>query len=141
VKMARTVDEWIAKFDDAKIPDRVRDRIFERDGGTCHICKLVIKVPGETWDADHVIALINGGEHRERNLAPAHKHCHITKSAIDVKVKAKIARVRKRHIGVTQPTGKLQSAGFPKYDKPRHGVDKKVLPELPRRSLYVKEEA
>lgn len=138
--MVRPVPEWIAKSDDAKIPDRVRDRIFERDGHVCHICKLTIK-PGETWDADHVIALINGGEHRERNLSPAHKHCHITKSAIDVKVKAKIARVRQRHNGVKRPTGKLRGPSFPKFDKPRHGIDKSVLPELPRRPIYRKEEA
>src|SRR3546814_20671724 len=52
-EMARTVSEWIAKNDDAKVPARVRDRIFKRDNGTCHICKLTIK-PGDPCEADHI---------------------------------------------------------------------------------------
>lgn len=137
--MARSVSEWIAKRDDEKIPDRVRDRIFERDGHVCHICKLVIKVPGETWDADHVIALINGGEHRERNLAPAHKHCHIAKSAIDVKTKAKIARVRQRHNGITQPAGNIPNRGFAKPAKPKQSSRWDFLPPLEPKTIYRKE--
>lgn len=133
--MPRAVSEWIAKHDDQAIPPRVKLRIFERDGWACHICKQPIKV-GETWQADHVIALANGGEHRERNLAPAHKHCHVAKTVIDVKVKAKIARVKKRALGITQPKGKMQSAGFAKSDKPKRGVDKSGLPPLPPRQLY-----
>lgn len=137
--MARTVSEWIAKHDDQAIPPRVKLRIFERDGGTCHICKLAIKT-GETWDADHVIALANGGEHREGNLSPAHKHCHVGKTVIDVKVKAKIARVKKRDLGITQPKGKMQGPGFAKADKPKRGVDKAGIPPLPPRQLYARTE-
>lgn len=133
--MARSVKEWISKHDDQAIPPRVKLRIFERDSGACHICKQPIKV-GETWDADHIIALANGGRHAEANLAPAHKHCHVAKSVIDVKVKAKIARVKKRDLGITQPKGKIQSAGFAPSDKPKRGVDKSQLPPLPPRKLY-----
>lgn len=133
--MTRSTGEWIAKHDDQAIPPRVKLRIFERDNGACHICKQPIKT-GETWDADHVIALANGGRHAEANLAPAHKHCHVGKSVIDVKVKAKIARVKKRALGITQSKGKIQSPGFAKSDKPKRGVSKDALPELPRRQLY-----
>ena len=133
--MARSTAEWIAKHDDQAIPPRVKLRIFERDGGKCHICELAIKT-GETWDADHVIALVNGGRHAETNLAPAHKHCHVSKNVIDVKTKAKIARVKKKDIGITKPKGTIPQRGFPTVEKPKRGIDKSALPELPRRQLY-----
>ena len=92
--MARSIKEWVGKTDDTKIPPRVRERVFDRANGICHCCNLPIKVPFETWDADHRIALINGGENRESNLAPAHSHCHIKKTRQDVAEKAKVASVR-----------------------------------------------
>lgn len=66
--MARALSDWIGKTDDTAAPPRVRDRVFERDSRVCHICKIEIKV-GETWDLDHVTALINGGENAESNGA------------------------------------------------------------------------
>lgn len=127
--MSRPVPDWIGKHHGVNIPPRVRQRVFDRDGGICHLCKLPIK-PGETWQADHVVALINGGEHSEANLAPAHGHCHVGKSARDVKEKAKTARVRQKHIGSVRPAGKIQGPGFAKSPKqPR--IDKSALPPLP----------
>lgn len=117
--MPRAVSEWVGKTDDTKAPPRVRQRVYDRAQGVCHICALPIKI-GETWDADHVIALINGGENRETNLAPAHKHCHVGKTAKDAAEKAKVASTRQKHIGVTRPAGKLQSPGFAKSQKPKH---------------------
>lgn len=125
--MARPRPEWIGKHDGVHIPPRVRQRIFDRDGGVCHICKLPIK-PGETWQADHVVALINGGEHRETNLAPAHSHCHVGKTVLDVKEKAKVAKVRGKHTGAIRPKGRIPSP--PKPPKPAP----KAMP--PRRNLY-----
>jgi hypothetical protein len=66
----RKLAEWHGKTDDTRPPPRVRLRIFDVAGGVCHVCKLPIK-PDETWHADHVIALIEGGENRETNIAPA----------------------------------------------------------------------
>jgi 5-methylcytosine-specific restriction endonuclease McrA len=127
--MARTVKEWIGASDDQRAPPRIRQRIFDRDGGVCHICKLPIK-PGETWQADHVVALINGGGHRETNLAPAHSHCHVGKTVLDVKEKAKVAKVRGKHTGAIRPKQSIKSAGFPSSPKsPR--IDKSALPPLP----------
>ncbi|WP_019170722.1 HNH endonuclease [Pseudaminobacter salicylatoxidans] len=132
--MARPRPEWIAKHDGMNIPPRVRQRVYDRDGGVCHICKLPIKT-GETWQADHVTALINGGEHRETNLAPAHSHCHVGKTAQDVKEKAKVAKVRGKHTGAIRPKQAIKSAPFPKADKsPR--IDKSALPPLSRPQLY-----
>lgn len=126
--MARPVKEWIGRHHGVNIPPRVRQRIYDRDGGICHICKVPIK-PGETWQADHVIALINGGEHRETNLAPAHSHCHVGKTVLDVKQKAKIAKVRGKHTGAIRPKGRILSP--PKSPKPAPKPD-----FTRRRNLY-----
>ena len=129
--MSRSVPEWIGRNDDAKIPDRVRQRIFDKAQGVCHWCKLPIKT-GESWQADHVTALINGGEHREANLAPIHRHCHVAKSGQDVATKAKIAKIRARHTGVKQPAGTIKSAGFAKREKP-HKLPVIGMSEIARR--------
>lgn len=113
--MSRSVKPWSGKTDDTQVPLRVRQRIFDAHGGTCHICKLPIKV-GESWQADHVKALINGGTNSEANLAPAHGHCHVGKSALDLKEKAKVAKVRQKHIGAIRPKQSIRSA--PKAEKP-----------------------
>jgi 5-methylcytosine-specific restriction endonuclease McrA len=103
--IGREPDEWIGSTPDAKIPDRVRLRVFERHGGICHISGRKIRA-GECWECDHIIALCNGGEHRESNLAPALAQPHRAKTAADVAERAKIDRIRKRHLGLTKPKGR-----------------------------------
>lgn len=98
----RTLDEWIGASPDAKIPPRVRLRVFERDNGKCHLTGRRIRA-GEAWECDHIVALCNGGEHRETNLAPALSEPHKIKTKSDVREKAKIARLRKRHLGIKKP--------------------------------------
>lgn len=95
----RTVDEWIGKNDDARIPDRVQDRVAAKTNDCCAICGRPAK-PGEV---DHVIPLILGGKHREANLQWLCVPCHTAKTALDVKLKAKVARVRKRNLGIRKP--------------------------------------
>ena len=97
--MSRTVDEWIAKHDDQAIPARVRVRVFDRHHGICHLSGRKI-MPGDLWDCDHIIALCNGGEHRELNLAPALRDKHRAKTAEDVADKSKVYQMRKKDIGV-----------------------------------------
>lgn len=98
----RSVQEWVGKTDDAKVPPHVRLRIFERENGVCHISGRKI-VPGEKWELEHKLALCLGGKHCESNLAPALTDPHKVKTAQDRKQKAKNDRVRKRHIGVKKP--------------------------------------
>lgn len=98
--MARTVPEWIGKTDDSKVPDRVRARIFDREGGICHLTGRKIDPLRDEWDLDHKHALILGGEHRESNLFPALREPHRRKTAAEMKVKSKIARVRKKALGI-----------------------------------------
>ncbi len=97
--MSRSTEEWIGKTDDTPIPPRVRLRVFERHNGICHLSGRRIR-PGDEWDCDHIVALVNGGEHRECNLAPAIRDKHREKTAEDVREKSIVARKRKKHLGI-----------------------------------------
>jgi 5-methylcytosine-specific restriction protein A len=113
----RAVPEWIGKTPDTKVPDHVRLRIWNTHKGVCHIAQRKI-MAGENWDLDHVIALANGGEHRESNLAPALRDKHREKTALDVAEKAKIDGRQATHIGSrNKGPGSLQGRGFPKKPK------------------------
>lgn len=109
---ARSVPEWIGSTPDAKVPPRVRLRIFEREEGRCHLSGRKIR-PGDLWDLDHKVALVNGGEHRESNLFPAMRDKHHKKTAEDVAEKAKTYAVRAAHILPRGPS-RMRSAGFKK---------------------------
>lgn len=129
--MTRSVSEWIGKSDDHRAPGRVRDRIMAREGNHCHLCGCAID--GKKWDLDHVIALINGGENRESNLKPAHRKCHVEKTAADVAEKARIAAVRKKHLGIRAPKQKIKSAGFPVSES---AAKRQTKIPLPPRALF-----
>ncbi|WP_174804396.1 HNH endonuclease [Martelella limonii] len=123
--MARSVPEWIAKHDDQKVPPKVRQRVFDRHGGICHLTGRKI-CPGEAWELEHVHALILGGEHRESNLAPALKEAHKRKTATEMKIKAKIARTRQKHIGIKKPSRGFRKPKGAKFDwsKGRHVMER-----------------
>lgn len=108
----RSVPEWIAKHDDQKVPDRVRQRVFDREGGICHLTGEKIDPVRDEWDLDHKVALILGGEHRETNLFPAKREPHRRKTAVEMKVKSKIARTRKKHLGIDKPKSSLSHPRF-----------------------------
>jgi 5-methylcytosine-specific restriction protein A len=100
--MSRSVETWVGKTDDSAIPARVKDRIFAKFEGVCPKCTRELQ-PGH-WECDHVIPLILGGRHAEDNLQPlCTEPCHSAKTKLDVKLKAKVARVRKRHLGLKKP--------------------------------------
>jgi 5-methylcytosine-specific restriction endonuclease McrA len=67
--------------------------------GICHISGRKIGT-GDSWDCDHIVALVNGGEHRESNLAPAIKDKHREKTAEDVAEKSRVYRKRSKHLGI-----------------------------------------
>lgn len=97
--MTRSVAEWIAKSDDAPVPDRVRLRVFFRADGRCQKCTRAI-ASGETWGCDHIVALANGGSNRESNLQCLCRWCHSKKTAIDVGLKSKTYSRSKKHHGI-----------------------------------------
>jgi 5-methylcytosine-specific restriction endonuclease McrA len=99
--MPRSVTEWIATHADQAVPERVKVRVFDLYDGKCYLTGVKLR-PGH-WEVEHIIALSCGGEHRERNLAPAAVKPHKAKSAKDMATKAKIYRQRKKDIGVDKP--------------------------------------
>lgn len=130
--MSRSVEEWRGKSDDTMPPPRVRDRIFQRHEKCCYLCSNPIK-DVEGYDLDHVKALVNGGENVESNLRPVHRFCHVAKTAIDLKAKAKAAKVRMKHNGTIRPAAKIKSAGFPRSEKAERRMSK---PPLAPKPLY-----
>jgi 5-methylcytosine-specific restriction protein A len=108
----RAVPEWIGATPDSKVPDHVRLRIFQRDGGRCHIAGRKIW-PGEPWDLEHVIALrdwqdkgYEGHGNRESNLAPALKDKHREKTAREATERAEAEQVFAKHHGIKKRKGR-----------------------------------
>ncbi len=122
--MSREVPEWVGATDDTPIPKRVMLRVFERHGGICYLKGRKI-LPGDGWQADHVIALINGGGNRESNLAPALVEAHKAKTAQDVAIKAKTARVKAKHLGIAKSKSPLP---FGRGSKLKRKIGGQVVP-------------
>lgn len=125
----RTIPEWIGKTDDAKVPDRVRLRVWLDHEGICWLSKRKIR-PGEPWDLEHKTALCNGGQHRETNLAPALRDKHRAKTAADVAERAMIDRKRKADIGIRRPA-QIKSRGF-EPSPPQRKASRPLSPEKQR---------
>ena len=107
--MPRKVKEWVGKTKDTKIPPRVKQRVFDAYGGRCYLTGREI-LPGDEWDVDHIIALVNNGPNAESNLAPVLREAHRKKTAEDVAIKSKDRRVRQKFIGV-KPNSKRRLPG------------------------------
>ena len=98
--MSREVSEWVGKSDDHRAPPRVHLRLFLKADGRCQ-CGCGIKIaPGDQWQLDHIVALINGGENREGNLQPLLTEHHRAKTRQDIAEKALTYRKRAKHIGI-----------------------------------------
>ncbi len=104
--MPRSVTEWRGKTDDSRPPPRVRVRVFEAHGGRCYLTGAKI-LPGDKWQLDHMVALINGGENVESNLAPVLDAPHKAKTKADVAEKSRVASVKAKHIGAVKPKGSI----------------------------------
>lgn len=111
--MPRAVKPWEGKTDDQAPPPRVRDRVLEKYNRTCHWSGRPIG-PGDEWDCDHVIAIINGGKNIESNLAPILRgKPHKEKTDQDLAIKRKTTRIRQKHNGTyPESRAKLRSRGF-----------------------------
>lgn len=104
--MSRSTDEWIGKHDDSPIPPRVKERVARSSGDLCVKCDRKV---GEKLrpEFDHVTPLILGGQNRESNIQLLCHECHGAKTKLDVKLKAKVARVRtKLSLGIKTPKGR-----------------------------------
>lgn len=96
--MARPVDEWIGKSETVAIPPRIKDAIARKADDCCQKCTRAVG-NGLRAEIDHIIPLIIGGEHRQSNLQLLCHECHGAKTALDVKLKSKIAKGRKKRLG------------------------------------------
>jgi len=97
--MPREVAQWRGASDDARVPPRVRLRVWDRCGGICAICTRIIPA-GEPWECDHIVALANGGEHAEGNMQVLCGWCHKDKTRADVKEKSRTYKRRASHAGI-----------------------------------------
>jgi 5-methylcytosine-specific restriction endonuclease McrA len=80
----------------------VRERVLERFGGICQMCKRSTDERG--FDLDHHIPLAIGGEDVEDNLRPLCVPCHRLKTRGDVGDIAKAKRRHAAHIGARAPS-------------------------------------
>lgn len=97
--MTRPTQEWIGRKPETPVPPRVKLRLWWQQDGRCAECKRKF-LSGERPQVDHVIALINGGEHRESNLRLLCPWCHIIKTRGDIREKSRVARRAKSHYGL-----------------------------------------
>lgn len=98
----RSTPEWIGRSNDSPIPDRVKERIAAKAGDCCAQCSRTVGGPLRA-EFDHLIALAIGGQNREGNIRLLCHECHAAKTKLDVKLKAKAVRIRKRHLGIKKP--------------------------------------
>jgi 5-methylcytosine-specific restriction endonuclease McrA len=111
--MARSVSEWIGKTDETPAPPRVKARIVLAQDGLCACgCGVKLGAYAEKTEFDHEVALVNGGENRESNLRALRRSCHGAKSKADVAEKAKVARVRAKHLGIAPKKRKIPYRKF-----------------------------
>jgi len=97
----RSVPEWIGQHDDQPIPGYVRLRVLERFNRRCPKCTRSLK--HVAWDCDHIVALENGGQHRESNFQPlCESPCHSDKTKADRKLKAKTDHLVRKDFGIRQ---------------------------------------
>ncbi|SEB78447.1 MULTISPECIES: HNH endonuclease [Rhodobacterales] len=112
---ARKHPEWIGKTPDTAVPSWVKSRILDAQDGRCAECRNDFCAQLRP-EFDHITALINLGENRESNLQALCGPCHGKKTAADVALKAKVARVRGNHLGLkpksSRPVGGQNAKNF-----------------------------
>lgn len=111
-----------------------RLKLFEAHKGLCGLCGAQIRA-GEPWIDEHIIPLGLGGSNDLTNRAPVHAACAASKTHGKDGDAAKIAkakRVKMRHLGMIKPKQKINSRGFPKYEKERPASEKVMA----RRSMF-----
>ena len=133
VEVGRSVAEWVGATPDTAIPRRVRLRVWERADGRCQAgCGRELRPPADQWQCDHEVALVNGGENREKNLRVACSFCHRAKTTDDVAEKKTVARKKRKHLGL-KPRSSLSN---PRYRKTMSGqvVDRKTGEPVERKA-------
>lgn len=116
--MSRPVDEWIGSKDTTPIPRRVRIRIVDKQDVICGCgCGVKLGQCGEGIEFDHIKALVNGGENREKNIQALRTPCHLKKTKIDVAEKSVVRRKRAKHLGIETQKKPLPGGRNDKYKR------------------------
>lgn len=123
---ARSVPEWIGKTPDTPTPARVKLRILAEQFDFC-LCGAIFGARCKP-EFDHIIALINGGENRQSNIEALCKSCHAIKTGADVAEKSKVARVRKKHLGIAKPKRPMPGSRASKWRKRMDGTVERRKP-------------
>lgn len=123
----RKVKEWIGKNDDARIPNSVKDRIVDAQGGVCALSGVKFG-PGNRPQFDHKTPLWLGGKHCESNLQAITKDEHQKKTSAEATVRAKVNEQRKKHLGIVEPKGTIKGKGFDKTAKEPKRLTKQLPP-------------
>lgn len=125
---ARSVPEWIGASPDEDVPQRVRVRVWKKADGYCQSCTRKIAA-GERWVADHVVALINGGENRERNLQLLCDWCdRKVKTPADVAEKARAYRKQSKHLGLRKSSHPIPGSRSTPFRKHMDGTVSRRTP-------------
>lgn len=132
----RSVEEWIGKTPDSKPSRTVRLRIFERHQGKDLFSGRKI-MSSDKWELCHIVALEDGGENRESNLAPGLYAAHRKETGRENSQRASERSKRMAHLNIRKaPYKPIQSAPFQKREKRPRGSTK---PMLPRRNPITRE--
>ncbi|TGV15785.1 HNH endonuclease [Mesorhizobium sp. M8A.F.Ca.ET.173.01.1.1] len=109
---------------------KVKQAAHARAAGKCERCSAVLK-PRE-GEVDHILPDVLGGEPVLANARVLCRVCHAEKTADDIRRTRKADRQRDKASGAIRPAGKIQSAPFPRPDKPpRHS-----LPVPPAKPMF-----
>ena len=112
----RAIPEWRGSTPDAKIPDRVKRRIWLRCDGRCALTGRKLR-PGDQHDFDHIQPLEDDGVHAEMNLQLVWRPAHREKSKAEATGRAKERRIFAKHTGIKTPGRKLRGPGFRGWQK------------------------
>ena len=113
------------------ISKAMRVRVFLAAEGVCHLCKLRIDAPKQSWEVEHVKPLSMGGKDDEANMRPAHVECHSIKTAGEAGPRAKADRAGAAHFLPRRPST-LKGAGFQRY-APQRKASSPLTKALPPR--------
>jgi 5-methylcytosine-specific restriction endonuclease McrA len=92
-------------------PQSVRDRLSAQQGGRCAICTRPFG-PDNRPHCDHIVPLRDGGLNRQSNMQMLCAWCHVEKTAAENTSRAKVNRVRAKHLGIADAKTNRHGRGF-----------------------------
>jgi 5-methylcytosine-specific restriction enzyme A len=87
----------MGRFTDAGIGGKAKLRLWERDGGVCHICREPVNALSLAT-RDHIVPLSAGGCTCSGNIALAHRGCNTRRGSVSIG-EALVGRRGKRRKG------------------------------------------